>query len=69
MWDEQSMTDELIAAGFVDIRRCELGDAGDPMFDRVEDPNRFFECPARRESCKSSIGSWRIEDSSEGRAR
>ena len=41
MWDYESMSHELAAAGFVDIRRAQAGDSGDPMFDRVEDPDRW----------------------------
>lgn len=43
MWDELSMTRELTAAGFIGIRRCTLGDAVDPEFRGVEDPERFFD--------------------------
>lgn len=41
MWDEPSMTDALTGAGFVSVRRCRIGDSGDPMFDLVEDESRF----------------------------
>jgi Methyltransferase domain len=41
MWDEPSMRAELERAGFVKIRRCKLGDSGDPMFSRVESADRF----------------------------
>jgi len=43
MWDEHSMTAELSKAGFVSIRRCDLGDAADPMFLRVEAKGRFVD--------------------------
>jgi SAM-dependent methyltransferase len=43
MWDELSFRKELEDAGFVDIRRCAFGDAGDPMFARVEDRGRFVD--------------------------
>lgn len=43
MWDEPSMRAALAAAGFVGIRRCRLGDSGDPMFDRVEEQSRFVD--------------------------
>ena len=43
MWDELSFRKELEAAGFVAIRRCAFGDAGDPMFARVEDRGRFID--------------------------
>ena len=41
MWDYESLTQLLSAAGFQDIRRATLGDSGDPMFAEVEDPNRW----------------------------
>lgn len=41
MWDEPSMTDALLHAGFGSVRRCKRGDSGDPMFDLVEDETRF----------------------------
>ncbi|MCW5733941.1 MAG: methyltransferase domain-containing protein [Enhydrobacter sp.] len=43
MWDFHSMSAELARAGFVHIRRCEFGDAADPMFARVERKDRFFD--------------------------
>jgi SAM-dependent methyltransferase len=41
MWDEPSMTEALRKTGFVDIRRCQLGDAGDACFAAVERADRF----------------------------
>ena len=43
MWDERTMRAALAEAGFHSIRRAEMGDSGDPMFDLVEDRNRFFD--------------------------
>jgi hypothetical protein len=43
MWDENGLRQELLAAGFCAVRRCELGDAGDPMFDLVEWETRFVD--------------------------
>jgi predicted SAM-dependent methyltransferase len=43
MWDEFSMRKALVDSGFGQVRRCEIGDSGDPMFDLVEDPGRFFD--------------------------
>lgn len=43
MWDFPSMRAALEHCGFVDIRRCEKGDSGDPMFDLVEDEHRFVD--------------------------
>lgn len=46
MWDEPALRAELVSAGFSDIRRAQLGDSGDPMFDRAEDPERFVDACA-----------------------
>jgi SAM-dependent methyltransferase len=43
MYDFISLKPKLEAAGFVGIRRCELGDARDRMFDLVEEAGRFFD--------------------------
>lgn len=43
MWDYPAMEAELLAAGFVAIRRAKIGDSGDAMFDRIEDKSRFFD--------------------------
>lgn len=43
MYDYGTMKSLLTDAGFVDIRRCELGDSKDPMFDLVEDSRRFID--------------------------
>jgi hypothetical protein len=43
MWDERSMRSVLEAVGFVNIRRCRLGDNQDPMFAAVEQESRFFD--------------------------
>ena len=43
MYDCHSMSTLLIQAGFVDVRRCTMGDSGDAMFDAVEAKDRFFE--------------------------
>jgi SAM-dependent methyltransferase len=42
MWDANSMSAELREVGFQDIRLAAVGDSGDPMFDTVEDPDRFL---------------------------
>lgn len=41
MWDFPSMSSELRKAGFTAIREAQCRDSGDPMFDRVEDPERW----------------------------
>lgn len=41
MWDEAGLMALLAQAGFVDIRRCEMGDADDPDFTAVERADRF----------------------------
>jgi SAM-dependent methyltransferase len=43
MYDFGSLSALLKKTGFVNIRRCSMGDAGDPMFDAVEAKDRFFE--------------------------
>lgn len=43
MYDYAGMKRELERNGFENVRRCELGDSGDPMFQLVEDRGRFFE--------------------------
>jgi SAM-dependent methyltransferase len=43
MWDFPSMEAQLRRAGFINIRRCSLGDSKDPMFVRVEEPSRFLD--------------------------
>jgi ubiquinone/menaquinone biosynthesis C-methylase UbiE len=43
MYDFAALEALLREAGFTAIRRCEFGDAKDPMFARVEDRGRFFE--------------------------
>jgi hypothetical protein len=43
MYDFVSLKPKLEAAGFVSVRRCELGDARDRMFDLVEETGRFFD--------------------------
>ncbi|WP_309091721.1 methyltransferase domain-containing protein [Phenylobacterium sp.] len=42
MWDFTSMSHELKQAGFVSIRRCQYGDAANPLFAEVENPDRFW---------------------------
>lgn len=42
MWDHASMARELEAAGFVQIRKAEFGDADDPRFSEVEQLDRYF---------------------------
>jgi predicted SAM-dependent methyltransferase len=43
MWDQCSLELELQKAGFTQIRRCDIGDSGDPMFDAVEERSRFYD--------------------------
>ena len=43
MWDHASMGAALSNAGFVEIRSCAFGDSGDPLFDSVEDTERFID--------------------------
>ena len=41
MWDYESLALELEKAGFTDLRPATMGDTGDPMLAKVEDPERF----------------------------
>jgi len=43
MWDYQGIDAALRATGFTSIRRCEMGDSGDPAFAAVEQHDRFFQ--------------------------
>ena len=43
MWDYLSIEAALEAAGFASIRRCEMGDSGDPSFVAVEQHDRFYD--------------------------
>jgi len=43
MYDFSGFRALLRDSGFVNVRRCTLGDSADPMFARVEDRARFFE--------------------------
>ena len=43
MWDWHSMKIALEKAGFTAVRRCEVGDSGDPRFKSVESPGRFYD--------------------------
>lgn len=51
MWDEPSLAEELSAAGFVAIRRCEMGDSEIGMFSVVEDKGRFYDHEFEIEEC------------------
>lgn len=44
MWDYKSITKELDAAGFVQIRRAKFGDSLDTKFCEVEDLGRWSNC-------------------------
>lgn len=44
MWDYPALAHELAAAGFVDIRRAQFGDAADPRFAEVENESRWTNC-------------------------
>lgn len=46
MWDHPSMMDALAGEKFRDIRRCNVGDSADPMFQKVEDALRFEDAVA-----------------------
>jgi predicted SAM-dependent methyltransferase len=42
MFDFASLARRLTSIGFVDVRRCEFGDAAQPAFKDVEERSRFF---------------------------
>jgi SAM-dependent methyltransferase len=46
MWDYPAMEAALKAVGFSSIRRCEMGDSGDPAFAAVEQHDRFYDEPS-----------------------
>jgi predicted SAM-dependent methyltransferase len=41
MWDKQSLTQELLKAGFKNVRICSFNDCDDKMFNYVEEIYRF----------------------------
>jgi SAM-dependent methyltransferase len=43
MWDYPSIEAALKTAGFTSIRRCDMGDSGDPAFAAVEQYDRFYD--------------------------
>lgn len=43
MYDLELMTSLLGNAGFIEVRRCTMGDSGDSKFDSVESSERFFD--------------------------
>ncbi|MBN8993274.1 MAG: methyltransferase domain-containing protein [Rhizobiales bacterium] len=45
MWDFPAISAVLASTGFTAIRRCEIGDSGDPAFAAVEQRDRFFDGP------------------------
>jgi SAM-dependent methyltransferase len=47
MYDFAALKALLEQVGFVDIRRCDYGDAMDPMFSMVEDKDRFVDSDER----------------------
>lgn len=51
MWDEASISLELRRAGFRQIRRCDIGDSGLPIFDVVEDKSRFYDTQLNIREC------------------
>ena len=54
MWDHASMAAHLEAAGFVEVRRCDMGDPPDPAFPQVEDASRFTDKDGFRELAMSA---------------
>jgi SAM-dependent methyltransferase len=58
MYDFASLKARLEEAGFVAIRRCELGDGCDRMFDLVEEPGRFFDHGERELAIEAAAPRW-----------
>ena len=46
LWDEPGLSAEMRAAGFADVRPAKLGDSGDPLFDLVEQSERWVDAVA-----------------------
>jgi SAM-dependent methyltransferase len=46
MWDFKALDRELRAVGFKEVRRCTFGDSDDPMFELVEEADRFVDAVA-----------------------
>ena len=46
MWDHDSLTRELINAGFTSVRRCKFNDSADSYFRSVESEGRFHDALA-----------------------
>jgi SAM-dependent methyltransferase len=44
MWDYKGIAEQLAAAGFINIRRAQMGDSPDPRFKEVEDESRWTDC-------------------------
>ena len=44
MWDERTLSTELRAAGFTEIRRASFGDSAEPKFAEVEEISRWTGC-------------------------
>ena len=44
MRDYEGLAQELVAAGFTDVRRASVGDSPDPAFAAVDDPERWLNC-------------------------
>ncbi len=44
MWDYKGMAAQLAEAGFVDIRRAQMGDSSDSRFSEVESETRWKDC-------------------------
>ena len=41
MWDFKALEHELVSVGFTNMREYEFSDCIDPMFESVEDAQRF----------------------------
>ena len=53
MWDFKSINQELLKAGFDDVRQASFGDSSDAIFMGVEDKIRWDNCLGLE--CKKTI--------------
>jgi hypothetical protein len=44
MWDYKSLSQELIKAGFIEVRHAAFGDSVDALFLTVEEQGRWDNC-------------------------
>jgi hypothetical protein len=57
MWDVVALRSELERCGFERIRECKFGDADDPAFAEIEDPERFIDVDLQASEC--ALEAWK----------